>query len=307
MPSPSPRAYLIDSSIYIFRAWHVFDQRLTDGLGRPSNAAVGFSEFLWELIRRTRPRYLACAFDESQTRSFRRELYPDYKANRDPAPPELRAQFQMCRELCAALGVAAFGSDRFEADDILGTLAARLRAQGFAVTVVSADKDLTQLVVGEEDRWWDFARNVELDSHGVRRHFGVRPQQIADMLAISGDKVDNIHGVPGIGLKMAAKILQKFDDLEAVLENLEAVGCMKFRGASRAQALLRAHAARLPLNKLLTTVVTDMVLEHGDLAWPGVDESRFRRLGEELAFSRLILRRWGGLEALSSPLPERIL
>jgi DNA polymerase-1 len=291
-PTSPPRAYLIDSSIYIFRAWHIFDAALTDARGRPSNAAVGFSEFLWQLIQKKRPRYLACAFDDSQTRSYRRELYPGYKANREPAPPELRQQFQMCRDLCRALGVPAFGSDRYEADDIIGTLAARLRRQGFAITVVSADKDLAQLITGEEDRWWDFARGTELDRHGVKRHFGVRPQQIADMLAISGDKIDNIPGVPGIGYKMAAKILQKYDCVESVLENLEAIGRMKFRGAPRVQALLRAHGGLLPLNKRLTTLVTDMELAHGDLGWRGVDESLFGRLCEELSICTLIQKRW---------------
>src|SRR5690606_2708554 len=103
-----------------------------------------------------------------------------------------------------------FGSDRYEADDIIASLAACLRQRGYAVTVVSADKDLAQLVQAEDDAWWDFARGVILDREGVRRRFGVAPEQIADLLALSGDKVDNIDGVPGVGYKLAAKLLQKY-------------------------------------------------------------------------------------------------
>src|SRR5690554_544465 len=136
-----PRAYLIDTSIYIFRAWHVYDAGICDQEGRPVNAVAGFSDFLWQLIRYKRPGLVVCAFDDSQINSYRRELFPDYKANRTPAPPELRRQFALCREFCQAVGIPAFGSDRFEADDIIGSLAACLRARGYAVTVVSADKD----------------------------------------------------------------------------------------------------------------------------------------------------------------------
>ena len=182
---PQPRAYLIDSSIYIFRAWYVYDEAITDSQGNPSNAVFGFTDFLYQLIRQKKPEFIACAFDSSQTDSYRKELYPAYKANRDPAPEELKAQFQHCRNFCEALGIAHFGSDRFEADDIIGSLAHRLREQGMAVTIVSADKDLAQLVLGEEDAWWDFARGKVLNHRGVEQHFGVKPAQIADMLALT--------------------------------------------------------------------------------------------------------------------------
>ena len=148
-------------------------------------------------------------FDSSQTESYRRELYPDYKANRPPAPPELKQQFERCRAFCQAVGIPAFGSNRYEADDIIGSLASYFREQGFAITVVSADKDLTQLILGEEDAWWDFARGTVLNRRGVEKQFGVKPEQIPDMLALSGDKIDNIPGIPGVGYTTASKILKK--------------------------------------------------------------------------------------------------
>lgn len=291
----TPRVYLIDASIYIFRAWHVYDATITDRDGRPANAVFGFAEFLNQFLRQTRSTHIACAFDAAQTNSFRRQLYPAYKANRDPAPEELKYQFALCREVCRALGIAHFDSDRFEADDIIGTLAAAYRAEGYAVSVVSADKDLTQLVLGEQDQWWDFARGTVLDRHGVRKHFGVMPTLIADMLALSGDKIDNIPGIPGIGYTTAARILQKYPGVEEILANPGRIAEMKFRGAPRIQALLDQHGHILPLNKQLTTVRTDVPLgAEALLQRAGVHRACLDSLAEKLALGPAIQQRWAG-------------
>jgi len=298
-----PRAYLIDSSIYIFRAWHVYDDSITDSEGRPSNAVFGFSDFLFQLFQQKQPRYIACAFDATQTRSYRKELYPEYKANRDPAPPELKQQFSRCRDFCRALGIAEFGSERYEADDIIGSLAKLLREAGFAITIVSADKDLTQLIIGEEDAWWDFARGTVLNHRGIERHFGVRPEQIADLLALSGDKVDNIPGIPGVGYNTASKILKKFPCIDTILGNIEEIAAMKFRGAARIQALLHAHKDMLPLNKLLTSIVTDMPFEQDyqpeidKLLWRGLNHSEFATVSEGLAISPMLQQRWLNMQS----------
>jgi len=292
-----PRAYLIDSSIYIFRAWYVYDDSITDSNGNPSNAVFGFSDFLYQLIQQKKPEFIACAFDASQTDSYRKGLYPEYKASREPAPEELKVQFQHCRNFCRAVGIAEFSSDRFEADDIIGSLAHRLREQGMAVTIVSADKDLTQLVLGEEDAWWDFARGNVLNSRGVEKQFGVRPDQIADLLALTGDKVDNIPGIPGVGYTTASRILQKFPSVEAVLDNIEEIAAMKFRGATRVQALVNAHKEMLPLNKLLTTVVTDMDFdEEPNLSWNGINAEALREISDLLALSDTMHQRWLNLD-----------
>lgn len=290
---PLPRAYLIDSSIYIFRAWYVYDDTITDSNGNPSNAVFGFGDFLYQLIRQKQPQLIACAFDAAQTRSYRKELFPEYKANREPAPEELKIQFAHCRDFCRAVGIADFASERYEADDIIGTLAHRLRQQGMAVTIVSADKDLAQLVIGEEDAWWDYARGTVLNHRGVEKHFGVRPDQIADLLALTGDKIDNIPGIPGVGMTTATRLLKKYPSIEHVLANIEEIAAMKFRGATRIQALVNSHKDILPLNKLLTTVVTDMVFdEEPDLTWKGVDEAAFSRISELLALGGAMRQRW---------------
>ena len=292
-----PRAYLIDSSIYIFRAWYAYDESITDSKGNPCNAVFGFSDFLYQLIRQKKPDFIACAFDSSQKSSYRKELYPEYKANREPAPKELKNQFQHCRNFCRALGISDFVSERYEADDIIGSLAHRLREQGMAVTIVSADKDLAQLVLGEEDAWWDFARGNVLNHRGVEKHFGVRPEQIADMLALTGDKIDNIPGIPGVGSTTACRILRKYPTVEEVMKNVEQIAAMKFRGASRIQSLINTHKDILPLNKLLTTIVTNIYIdEEPDLSWNGIDEKALSEISELLALSEAMQQRWFNLD-----------
>ena len=293
-----PRVYLIDASIYIFRAWHTFETTITDRDGRPANAVFGFGDFLYQLLQQKKPSHVACAFDSAQTDSYRKQLFPAYKANREPAPDALKQQFALCREFSRAVGIAEFGSDRFEADDIIGSLAERYRKAGFAITVVSADKDLTQLIIGEEDYWWDYARGTLLDQRGIYQQFGVRPHQIADMLALSGDKVDNIPGIPSVGYATAAKILQKYASIESILENSSGIADMKFRGASRIHALVASHSHMLPLNKRLTTVVTDMEFPSPpELRWQGVDAPALAALTEQLTLSRALHQRWLTLAA----------
>lgn len=289
-----PRAYLIDASIYIFRAWHVYDDSITDIDGNPTNAVYGFSEFLYQLITQERPQYIACAFDEHQNDSYRCGIFPEYKANRPPAPEELIVQFDYCREFCRAVGIANFGSNRFEADDIIGTLARRLRSEGYAITVVSADKDLTQLIESDDDIWWDFARGTTLNTRGIEKHWGVRPQQIADLLALSGDKVDNIPGIPGVGYKMASNLLKKYPDIETLLDNIEHISTMKFRGAARIQNLVQEHQHMLPMNKQLTTIVCDAIFDEHDscIKWKGVNEDYFHLLLDQLNAGSGRRNRW---------------
>jgi 5'-3' exonuclease len=285
------RLYLVDASIYVFRAWFTLPATLTDAEGEPVPAVYGFSDFACRLMEQTRPEAIAFAFDESLTTSFRNDIYPDYKANRETAPEELKRQFVACRELLSVLGLAELGSDRYEADDLIGTLAARHRSVG-PVTVVSGDKDLTQ-VVGPQDEWWDFARDRRLDARGIEEHFGVRPEQIPDQLANSGDKVDNIPGVPGIGAATAAKLLGRFGDIECLLEDLEAVGALKMRGAARLQGLLQDHAETVRLSRRLTGVHTEADLPPRLALQPTPpDWDRAERLFDRLGFGRPRRERW---------------
>jgi len=290
-------AYLVDTSIYIFRGWHVFSDAIVDTEGNPCNAVYGFTEFLRELIELEQPEYIACAFDARQTNSYRREIFPDYKANRPPAPVELKSQFRHCRDFCRAAGIADFSSNRYEGDDIIGTLATRLREQGFRITILSADKDLAQLL-RPGDVWWDYARNKVLHYKDVEKNFGVRPELIADLLALTGDKVDNIPGIPGIGYKMASNLLKKFPGVEHVVDNIELISQMKFRGAKRIQSLVDEHQHILPMTKQLTTIVTDAEFKgpRQDLRWQGINDDAMINMFNFLGASAGRRERWYQLQ-----------
>ncbi len=291
MPAEN-RVYLVDSSIYVFRAWFTLPDTITCDQGRPVNAVYGFTDFVAQLLEYTEAESIAFAFDESLTSSHRNEIYPDYKANRESAPDELKHQFKLCREFLRAAGITELGSDRYEADDIIGTLAKTMRGEGLHNTIVTADKDLAQLVENE-DLWWDYARGHKLNSRGVQKHFGVRPDQIADMLAIAGDKVDNIPGVPGIGPATAAKLLKKFDSLDNLLDNIDTIGDMKIRGAARLQRLLDEHQDAVRLAKRLTAIYCEVDLPGRlDLGRRRYDEDKLTKLFDGLGFSKARQQRW---------------
>jgi 5'-3' exonuclease len=245
--------YLIDASVYIFRAWFSMPPDLRDVDGNPTHAVYGFARFVGDLIERRQPQYLAVAFDESHGHGHRHALFPAYKANREPAPPELKRQFALCREFCRHLGVSEYASHEFEADDLIGTLAARVRAEGLRVTVVTRDKDLSQLV-GPGDRFWDYSDAAEYAYEEIAARFGVAPERMADYLALTGDAVDNIPGVPGVGPKTAAALMERYASLDALYDDLDAVAYLPLRGASRLPEKLRLHREAAYLARSLTRI-----------------------------------------------------
>jgi 5'-3' exonuclease len=259
--------YLVDSSIYVFRAWFVLPDTITDLNGNPVNAVYGFSDFVSQLLTQTRPSHIGFAFDESLSSSFRNEIYPEYKANRESAPEELKRQFLYCRQLLRFSGLAEFGSDRYEADDLIGTLSQRYGDREHSIHILTGDKDLAQLIRGE-DTWWDYARNNRLNHKGIEKKFGVRPDQIADQLAIAGDKVDNIPGIPGIGMATAARLLKKFGSLDQILDNIDSISDMKIRGARRIQELVEEHQDTVRLSRKLTHIERQAEIPYPELS-PG--------------------------------------
>jgi 5'-3' exonuclease len=249
----------------------------------------GFARFLGDLLERVAPTQVAVAFDESLDTSYRNEIYPAYKANREPAPAELKNQFELCRELVRALGLAEFGSSRYEADDIIGTLTVRARAEGMPVTIASRDKDLTQLV-GRQDTYWDAIADVRYGYDDIAERFGVVPERMADFLALMGDAVDNIPGVPGVGRKTAATLLKHFDTLPGVFDNLAAIPKLKFRNAAFVAQSLGEHREAAFLSRQLTGIACDMPLAAGtgDLARRAPDLAAIDEFYERLGFGRLL-------------------
>ncbi len=302
-PAHQPTVYLIDASIYIFRAWFSVPDSLRGENGMPVNAIYGFCRFLTEFAERSRASHVGIAFDENLTQSFRNDIYPEYKMNRELAPEELKNQFKYCKRLAQAAGFHCVGHDRYEADDLIATLCGSMRKSGFRNVIVSGDKDLAQLIQGE-DYWWDFARDKKLMSAQVLEKFGVPPEAIQDYLGLCGDAVDNIPGVPGIGPKTAVALLQEYGTVERLYENLSAVAQLKVRGAKTLPAKLEAHKDQALLSKLLATVAYDAPIEcHPELLLRrSAEVSRLQEIGQIMGgrgdglFERL---------AMSSRLVER--
>jgi 5'-3' exonuclease len=281
--------YLVDASVFVFRAYYSVPVEIADPDGNPVNALHGFARFLGDLVEKLSPALMAVAFDQSLSRSFRNEIYPAYKANREPAPPELVRQFDLCRQYCRVLGVAEFSSPRYEADDIIGTLAGKAQAAGRPVTIASRDKDLTQLLT-TADTYWDAIADVRYGYDDIEERFGARPERIADFLALMGDSVDNIPGVPGVGRKTAAQLLKHFDTLPGVFDNLDGIPALKFRGASFVAQSLREHREAAFMSRRLTGIACDMPLDAGldDLARRAPDLAAMELFCEAQGFGRML-------------------
>jgi DNA polymerase-1 len=284
--------YLVDASIYIFRAWFSISDEFTNTAGEPTNAVYGFTGFLCSLLEQTAAQHIGVAFDESLTTSYRNEIYPEYKANRDPAPVELKRQFKWARDMAESMGLSCFGDDRYEADDLIGTLAEFWRDRGHPVCIISSDKDLAQLIT-KQDTWWDFSRNQKLSHAKIKDKFGVFPEQIADYLALTGDSVDNIPGVPGIGPKSAAALLSHFTDLDAIWERVDEVQHLSLRGAKSLHKKLVDHKDAAELARSLTIIETRVpsALANPDLTRSELDEARINRLFDDMSFGGMLRRR----------------
>ena len=250
---------LVDASVYVFRAYHSTLPDMRDRDGNPVHAVFGFARFLGDLIERLRPTYMAVAFDERCAASYRNRIYPAYKANREGAPADLVAQLECCRELCRRLGVAVFVNPEYEADDLIGTLAQLMRAQGVRAAFISRDKDLAQLM-RDGDVFWDFGARGQFGYHDIERHFGVVPERFADYLALTGDSTDNIPGVPGIGHRTAAILMKAFASLDELYADLARVASLPLRGAGTLGARLAAHRESVYLARQLTRIACDLSL-----------------------------------------------
>ncbi len=212
---------LIDGSGFIFRAFHGLPP-LTRPDGTPVNAVLGFTNMLWKVLRDSEASYFAVIFDTAR-KTFRSDIYPEYKAHRPPPPDELIPQFDLVREATRAFNVPSLELRGYEADDLIATYTRRAREAGMRVTIVSSDKDLMQLVVDHQVVLLDHFKNREIGADGVREKFGVGPDKVIDVQALAGDSSDNVPGVPGIGVKTAAELISKYGDLDTLLARAEEI------------------------------------------------------------------------------------
>jgi DNA polymerase I len=296
--------YLVDGSGYIFRAFHALPPLTRPSDGLPVGAVHGFCAMLWKLLQDAKkgsgPTHLAVIFDASE-KTFRNEIYKDYKAHRPPAPEELVPQFPLIRDAVKAFNIACLEQDGFEADDLIATYASKVVAAGGDVTIVSSDKDLMQLI-RPGIVMLDTMKNRTIGPDEVRERFGVPPEKVIDVQALAGDATDNIPGVPGIGVKTAAELINEYGDLETLLARANEIKQPKRRERLTEFAL----QARLSLD--LVTLKSDVPLTVA-LEQLGVrDPAPPTLLGflRELEFATLTKRIAEGLGAEAPPPVERV-
>jgi DNA polymerase-1 len=279
MPEPKP-LILVDGSSYLFRAYHALPP-LTNSRGEPTGAIVGVVNMLRKLVDAYRPELMAVVFD-APGKTFRDDLYPDYKAHRPPMPDELRAQIEPLHAIVRAMGLPVLIVPDVEADDVIGTLAVQAAAAGVPTLISTSDKDLAQLV-DDHVTLVNTMTDQVLDRAGVIDKLGVPPERVVDYLTLVGDSVDNVPGVPQCGPKTAAKWLADFGSLEGVVENAGAI-------KGRAGENLRASLDRLPLSRELVTIRTDVPLDVGpqDLRPAPPDAAVLREWYTRLEAKRLL-------------------
>lgn len=288
--------YLIDASIYIFQAHFSPYVEYYDVNGNELSALFGFIQFLMQFRRRTNATHIAVAMDESLFCGFRHDLCPQYKSNRELPDENLALQLAACAEVCDILGLSTFGSKVYEADDIVGTIANSVRCAAgdqTAINIVSRDKDLAQLLLNPQDCLWDYSGNRKRYWADVVSDFGVTPAQIPDYLGLTGDAVDCISGVPGVGPVKARELLKQFASLEGIYADLPRVRELPLRGAVRLQSLLAEHRDLAELSKKLATIVCSVndskekfaSVKPAELKTNAIDSKKFARFLADYAFA----------------------
>ena len=291
-----PNLLLVDGSAYLHRAYHVHTS-LTDYQGRPTGAIFGVLNTLKKQMRLTDPDYVAIVMD-APGKTFRHDLYPEYKANRKPMEEDLRVQIEPLHQIIEALGLPLLSVPEVEADDVIGTLAYRGEAEGMEVVVLSGDKDMAQLVT-DHVTLLDIDR-PPMDAARVMEKFEVRPDQFIDFLTLAGDSVDNIPGVPKVGFKIAAKWLHQYDSLENLVAHVDEIG-------GKSGENLRDNLDRLPLYRELVTIRLDVELDRSprDLVRRPPDRPRLEALYEAYEL-RSFLRELRVHDELDANRPERL-
>jgi len=252
--------YLLDASVYVFRAYYSALPDMCDRDGNPVHALFGFARLVGDLIEQVRPSHIVAAFDQRVASSFRARIYPPYKANREPAPAGLALQLERCMEFCRLAGICALRSAEYEADDIIGSIVCRMRGEDRRAAIVTRDKDLAQLV-REGDMLWDYGARYPLSYTDVARRFGVAPERFADYLALTGDAVDNVPGVPGVGPKTAATLMREFASLDDLYERLNRIAALDVRGGAALVERLLAYRESAYLARSLTLIACDMPID----------------------------------------------
>lgn len=273
--------YLIDGSAYIYRAYHAMGP-LSSSQGTPTGAIFGFTNMIVKTLKDKSPHRIAMVFD-AKGPTFRHEIYPEYKANRPAPPQDLIEQIPRIHELVEAYSIPVICKRGYEADDIIATLALRANERGWKVTIVSGDKDLTQLV-GENSIMWDPQKDALYDEQGVKDKFGIEPSQVIDFMALTGDTSDNVPGVPGIGPKTASTLIENFKTLDGIYANIDQIKQKKLREN------LEQNREKALLSKRLVTLHSDVPVEVDldELMLGQPNVSKLRDLFKEFEFRKML-------------------
>jgi DNA polymerase-1 len=290
----SSTAYLIDGMAYVFRSFFAMRSMSAPDGTTPINAVFGLGMTLQKLLNEHNPELVACCFDAG-SKTFRSEIYPEYKANRGAPPEELVPQFDLCRELVASMGIATSTCPGFEADDVMATLTDRLLAAGHEVVIVTGDKDMAQMLQPgvriynlAKDDWWT--------AESIPSRMGVRADQVRDFLALKGDAADNIPGVRGVGDKAATALLGAFEDLDAIYADLDKVETLNLRGAKS----LRGKLENDHENALLSRRLAEL-----DRAAPcDLDAAAMKYTGADSLVLEAFATKWG-LGRVAAKVPRR--
>ncbi|HDL5946362.1 TPA: DNA polymerase I, partial [Mannheimia haemolytica] len=276
---------LVDGSSYLYRAFHAFPP-LTNRLGEPTGAMYGVLNMLKSLISQVNPSHIAVVFD-AKGKTFRDELFKQYKSHRPPMPDDLRPQIEPLHRIIKALGIPLISIEGVEADDVIGTLAVQAAKDGKDVLISTGDKDMAQLV-NDHIMLINTMNNTLLDREGVIEKYGIPPELIIDFLALMGDSADNIPGVKGVGEKTALALLQGIGSLEQIYANLDQIATLSFRGAKNFAPKLEAEKANADLSYLLATIKTDVELDvtHDQLLTQPQDRAELAQLFEHYEFKR---------------------
>ncbi|HGO5853173.1 TPA: DNA polymerase I [Mannheimia haemolytica] len=276
---------LVDGSSYLYRAFHAFPP-LTNRLGEPTGAMYGVLNMLKSLISQVNPSHIAVVFD-AKGKTFRDELFEQYKSHRPPMPDDLRPQIEPLHRIIKALGIPLISIEGVEADDVIGTLAVQAAKDGKDVLISTGDKDMAQLV-NDHIMLINTMNNTLLDREGVIEKYGIPPELIIDFLALMGDSADNIPGVKGVGEKTALALLQGIGSLEQIYANLDQIATLSFRGAKNFAPKLEAEKANADLSYLLATIKTDVELDvtHDQLLTQPQDRVELAQLFEHYEFKR---------------------
>ncbi len=271
--------YLLDASIYIFRSYFAMPDAWHNADGYSLNAVYGYTQFLLRMLAELKPQRIASAFDESLGTCFRNDIYPEYKSSRALPDESLAFQLEACRRVTELLGIKCYSHKRYEADDLIATLAKNMRRSGRPIAIMSRDKDLAQLLKMPGDCLWDPVHDVRSDEVAIEKKFGVTPTQLIDYQTLVGDPIDDIPGVPGIGAKTASKLLNAFGSLENLLSRLNELDNGQWRGGKRIAANLDEHREQMTVARQLVCLDEQVPMKFaaGDLSWKPAPRKKLQR------------------------------